>query len=501
MKTQEIFDALGLTAADVTGGNLKVYSPIDGAEIANVKKDTVADANAKIAKSVVAFKAWCKIPAPRRGELVRLLGNILREKKEALGALVTLECGKIYQEGLGEVQEMIDICDYAVGQSRMLHGLTIVSERPLHKMREIWQPLGPVGIISAFNFPVAVWSWNAALALVCGNSTIWKSSEKTPVTALACQKLFERACAEFGSDAPDGLSCILTGDRDIGEALVADERVPLISATGSCAMGRIVGAKVAERFGKSILELGGNNAIIVSPYADLDLAFQGIVFGTVGTCGQRCTTTRRLFVHEDIYDALIPRIKKAFAGVSIGNPLNEKTLMGPLIDKDSFNNMQKAIDDAKNNGGVVTGGGRVMEKEYPDAYYVNAAMVEMKGKMNNIKTETFAPILYVFKYKDLEDAIHRQNDVPQGLSSAIFTTNILEAETFTSEFGSDCGIANVNIGTSGAEIGGAFGGEKETGGGRESGSDAWRGYMRRMTSTVNYSKELPLAQGIKFDTA
>lgn len=500
MKTQEIYDALGLTAADVEGGNLKVYSPIDGAEIANVKMDTVAETEAKIAKSVEAFKAWRQVPAPRRGELVRILGNILRDKKEALGSLVTLECGKIYQEGLGEVQEMIDICDFAVGQSRMLHGLTIVSERPLHKMREIWQPLGPVGIISAFNFPVAVWSWNAALALVCGNTTIWKSSEKSPVTALACQKLFDMACAEFGEDAPDGLSQILTGDRDIGEALVADERVPLISATGSSAMGRIVGANVAKRFGKSILELGGNNAITVSKNADLDLAFQGIVFGTVGTCGQRCTTTRRLFVHEDVYDDLIPRIKKAFSGVSIGNPLDEATLMGPLIDKDSFNNMEKALEVAKSNGGVVTGGGRAMEADYPNAYYVNAALVEMQGDVDNVKTETFAPILYVFKYSDLDDAIFRQNDVPQGLSSAIFTTNILEAETFTSEVGSDCGIANVNIGTSGAEIGGAFGGEKETGGGRESGSDAWRGYMRRMTSTVNYSTELPLAQGIKFDT-
>ncbi len=500
MSKEEIYQSLGLTAADVEGGNLKVHSPIDGGEIANVHMDTVAEAKEKIAKSVDAFKAWRKVPAPRRGELVRILGNILREKKEALGSLVTLECVKIYQEGLGEVQEMIDICDFAVGQSRMLHGLTIVSERPLHKMREIWQPLGPTGIISAFNFPVAVWSWNAALALVCGNSLLWKPSEKTPVTALACQKLFERACAEFGDDAPKGLSQILTGERDIGEVLVADERVPLISATGSCAMGKIVGAKVAARFGKSILELGGNNAIIVSKHADLDLAYQGIVFGSVGTCGQRCTTTRRLFIHEDVYDEIIPRIKKAFAGVSIGNPLDENTLMGPLIDEDSFNNMEAALKVAADNGGVITGGGRALANKYPNAYYVNPALVEMDGHDANIKTETFAPILYAFKYTDLENAIERQNDVPQGLSSAIFTTNMLEAELFTSEFGSDCGIANVNIGTSGAEIGGAFGGEKETGGGRESGSDAWRAYMRRMTSTTNYSTELPLAQGIKFDT-
>lgn len=500
MNKQEIFDALGLTAADVTGGDLKVYSPIDGAEIANIKMDTVSDTEAKIAKSQEAFKAWRQVPAPRRGELVRILGNILRDKKEALGSLVTLEAGKIYQEGLGEVQEMIDICDFAVGQSRMLHGLTIVSERPLHKMREIWQPLGPVGIISAFNFPVAVWAWNSALALVCGNSVIWKPSEKSPVTALACQKLFEMACAEFGDDAPTDLSQVLVGEREIGNALVTDERVPLISATGSTAMGKVVGQNVAARFGKSILELGGNNAIIVSEHADLDLAFQGIVFGSVGTCGQRCTTTRRLFIHESVYDAIVPRIKKAFAGVSIGNPLDEATLMGPLVDEDSFNNMENALKVAKDNGGVITGGGRALEAEYPNAYYVNAALVEMDGVDANVKTETFAPILYAFKYTDLDDAIHRQNDVPQGLSSAIFTTNILEAETFTSEFGSDCGIANVNIGTSGAEIGGAFGGEKETGGGRESGSDAWRGYMRRMTSTVNYSTELPLAQGIKFDT-
>jgi len=500
MNKKEIYKALGLTAKDIEGGNLIVHTPIDGTVMANVTMDTVAQTEEKIAKSVDAFQIWRNVPAPRRGELVRILGNILRDKKEALGALVTLECGKIYQEGLGEVQEMIDICDFAVGQSRMLHGLTIVSERPLHKMREIWQPLGPVGIISAFNFPVAVWSWNTALALVCGNSVIWKPSEKSPVTALACQKLFEMACAEFGDDAPVNLSQVLTGERDIGEVLVADERVPLISATGSSAMGKVVGAKVAGRFGKSILELGGNNAIIVSKHADLDLAYQGIVFGSVGTCGQRCTTTRRLFIHEDVYDEIIPRIKKAFSGVTIGNPLDEGTLMGPLVDEDSFNNMENALSIAKKNGASITGGGRALADDYPSGYYVNPALVEISGIDANVKTETFAPILYAFKYNDLDNAIHRQNDVPQGLSSAIFTTNMLEAEIFTSEIGSDCGIANVNIGTSGAEIGGAFGGEKETGGGRESGSDAWRGYMRRMTSTTNYSTELPLAQGIKFDT-
>ncbi|MBT7545245.1 MAG: aldehyde dehydrogenase family protein, partial [Kordiimonadaceae bacterium] len=360
MNKKEIYKALGLTAKDVEGGNLLVHTPIDGTVMANVTMDTVAQTELKIGKSVDAFKIWRNVPAPRRGELVRILGNILRDKKEALGALVTLECGKIYQEGLGEVQEMIDICDFAVGQSRMLHGLTIVSERPLHKMREIWQPLGPVGIISAFNFPVAVWSWNTALALVCGNSVIWKPSEKSPVTALACQKIFEMACAEFGDDAPANLSQVLTGERDIGEVLVADERIPLISATGSSAMGKVVGAKVAGRFGKSILELGGNNAIIVSKHADLDLAYQGIVFGSVGTCGQRCTTTRRLFIHEDVYDEIIPRIKKAFSGVTIGNPLDEETLMGPLVDEDSFNNMENALSVAKKNGASITGGGRAM---------------------------------------------------------------------------------------------------------------------------------------------
>jgi len=366
-------------------------------------------------------------------------------------------------------------------------------------MREIWQPLGAVGIISAFNFPVAVWAWNAALALVCGNSVIWKPSEKTPVTALACQALFEKACKEFGDDAPQGLSALLIGQRDIGELLVDDVRVPLISATGSTAMGRSVAPRVAKRFGKTILELGGNNAIIVAPTADLDLAFQGIVFGAVGTCGQRCTTTRRLFVHADIYDQLVPRLKSAYEGLSIGHPLEEKTLVGPLIDEQSYLAMEDALNKANLDGGAVHGGGRILSNEYPHAFYVNPAIVEMP-QGSNVVEETFAPILYIFKYSDLGDAIARQNNVPQGLSSAIFTKDIQEAELFTSETGSDCGIANVNIGTSGAEIGGAFGGEKETGGGRESGSDSWKAYMRRMTSTVNYSSELPLAQGITFDT-
>ncbi len=498
MTLDDILNNIGLDKKDLEGGDLNVYSPVDGAKIASVKMDISEDVNQKVSQSVTAFKEWRQVPAPRRGELVRIYGEILRENKEALGALVTMECGKIYQEGLGEVQEMIDICDFAVGLSRQLYGLTIASERPQHKMREIWQPLGPVGIISAFNFPVAVWAWNATLALVCGDSVIWKPSEKTPVTALACQKLFEDACARFG-DAPDGLSQVIIGERDIGEALVDDKRVPLISATGSTAMGRAVGPRVAERFGKTILELGGNNAIIVAPSADLDLAFQGIVFGSVGTCGQRCTTTRRLFVHEDIYDDLTARLKKAYGGLSIGDPLDDKTLVGPLIDEQSYLAMEDALNKAQMDGGAVTGGGRVLADKYPNGFYVNPAIVEMP-EGGNVSKETFAPILYIFKYTDIEDAIARQNAVPQGLSSSIFTRDVQEAELFTSETGSDCGIANVNIGTSGAEIGGAFGGEKETGGGRESGSDSWKAYMRRMTSTVNYSSELPLAQGITFDT-
>ena len=499
MKINEIFSALGLDESLTQGGDLPVTSPIDGAVIANVQTHTSAEIEQKIDSAQRAFKQWRTVPAPRRGELIRLFGNILRDKKEALGALVSLECGKIFQEGMGEVQEMIDICDLAVGQSRQLFGLNIASERPSHKMREFWQPLGPVGVISAFNFPVAVWSWNTAIAVVCGDSVLWKPSEKTPLTALACQNIFAQAIAEFGEDAPQDLAQLIIGEKDAGEQMVASKKVPLISATGSSAMGRIVGTQVAQRFGRSLLELGGNNAIIVAPSADLSIAFQGIFFGSVGTCGQRCTTTRRIFVHESVYDELVPQLKRAYGKVKIGNPLDENALVGPLIDKDSFDNMQKALEVAKGNGGEIIGGERTLQDQYPDAYYVKPALVEMTGSVDNVKEETFAPILYVFKYTDLDEAIERQNDVPQGLSSAIFTKDVLEAEIFTSECGSDCGIANVNIGTSGAEIGGAFGGEKETGGGRESGSDAWKVYMRRMTSTLNYSKELPLAQGIKFD--
>ncbi len=492
----DVLDKLGLDAQALNQGDLSVTSPIDGKEIGRVTTHSVDQTDAIIAKSTEAFQRWKRVPAPKRGELIRVLGNKLREHKEALGALVTLECGKIYQEGLGEVQEMIDICDLAVGLSRQLHGLTIASERPGHRMSEIWHPIGPVGIISAFNFPVAVWSWNAALAVVCGNSIIWKPSEKTPIISIACQKLFEEAAREVGA-VPDGLSQVLIGDATIGARLCGDRRVPVISATGSTAMGRTVGPVVAERFGRSILELGGNNAIIVCPSADLDMAMRAILFGAVGTAGQRCTSTRRLLVHESIYGELVPALKKAYQGIRIGNPLAADTLVGPLIDEAAFDNMQAALQAV--TGGTITGGERVLADEYPAAYYVQPAIVEMPASGQTVQHETFAPILYVYPYTDLREAIGLQNDVPQGLSSAIFTNDMREAETFVSAIGSDCGIANVNIGTSGAEIGGAFGGEKETGGGRESGSDAWKGYMRRVTSTVNYSTELPLAQGIEFD--
>jgi len=496
VKLTDVLSDLGLDASVLERGDLIVTSPVDGGEIGRVTTHSAAQADAIIAKSEAAFQQWKLVPAPKRGELIRVLGNKLRAHKAALGALVTFECGKIYQEGLGEVQEMIDICDLAVGLSRQLHGLTIASERPGHHMRETWHPIGPVGIISAFNFPVAVWSWNAALAVVCGNSIIWKPSEKTPITAIACQKLFEDAAREVDG-VPEGLSQLLIGGAEIGARLTADKRVPVISATGSTAMGRRVGPVVAERFGRSILELGGNNAIIVCPSADLDMAVRAILFGAVGTAGQRCTTTRRLLVHKSVYGELVPALKKAYQSVRIGNPLDAGTLVGPLIDRTAFDSMQTALQGAAE--GEVTGGERVLADEYPDAYYVQPAIVEMPESGQTVQHETFAPILYVYPYTDLQEAIRLQNDVPQGLSSAIFTSDVREAETFVSAAGSDCGIANVNIGTSGAEIGGAFGGEKETGGGRESGSDVWKGYMRRATSTVNYSTELPLAQGIEFD--
>ena len=495
----KILSDLGLSKAEYTGGTLAVHSPIDGSLMAEVHEDTRETTASKIAAGHEAYKAWRTVPAPRRGELVRLFGEELRASKDELSALVTAESGKIFEEGKGEVQEMIDICDYGVGISRQLYGLTIASERPGHHMREYWQPIGVVGIISAFNFPVAVWAWNTALALACGDSIIWKPSEKTPLTAMACQKIMDRAIAKFGDDAPAGLSQLLVGARDVGEAMVDDVRVALVSATGSTRMGREVGPRVAARFGKSLLELGGNNAIIVAPSADLDMAIPGIVFGSVGTAGQRCTSTRRLIVHSSVYDNLVPRLKKAYSGIRIGDPLKEGTLVGPLVDEQSFNGMEKAIAAAKAEGAAVTGGGRVSVADCDGGYYAKPAIVEMPSQSNSVCEETFAPILYIMKYDTFEEAMAMQNGVPQGLSSSIFTTDVREAEMFISSSGSDCGIANVNIGTSGAEIGGAFGGEKETGGGRESGSDAWRAYMRRQTSTVNYSRELPLAQGIKFD--
>ncbi|MGQ3075366.1 MAG: L-piperidine-6-carboxylate dehydrogenase [Ferrovibrionaceae bacterium] len=494
----DIAAKLGLGPDFATAGNRVVVSPITGEVIGRVADDDAASVAAKTAAAVAAFAAWREVPAPRRGELVRRLGERLREAKEALGALVTLEAGKIVQEGLGEVQEMIDICDFAVGLSRQLYGLTIASERPGHAMRETWLPLGPVAVITAFNFPVAVWSWNAALALVCGDSVVWKPSEKTPLTALAVQALFEQVAADF-PEAPKGLCSLVIGDAAIGAQLARDERIPLVSATGSTRMGRAVAPIVAERFGRSLLELGGNNAMIVTPSADLELAVRAILFAAVGTAGQRCTTLRRLIVHKDVRDRLVPALKAAYGKVKIGDPREAGTLLGPLIDGRSFEAMAAALDKARAAGGTVTGGERVLADRYKDAFYVTPALVEMPAQADVVKTETFAPILYVMTYEKFEDAIALHNGVPQGLSSSIFTMNLKEAERFTAAAGSDCGIANVNIGPSGAEIGGAFGGEKETGGGRESGSDAWKAYMRRQTSTVNYSDALPLAQGVVFD--
>jgi len=498
MSYEKILENLGLDVSDYTNGTLAVHSPTDGRKIAAVAEVNGAEMERMIAKGKIAFDAWKNVPAPRRGELVRLLGEELRAAKEDLGKLVTLECGKILQEGLGEVQEMIDICDFAVGLSRQLYGLTIASERPGHTMREAWHPIGIVGVISAFNFPVAVWAWNTALAIVCGNAVIWKPSEKTPLTAIACCKIFDRALARFG-EAPENLSQMANGGREIGEILVASHDVPVISATGSTRMGRIVGPKVAERFGRSILELGGNNAMVVTPAADLDMAVRAILFSAVGTCGQRCTSLRRLIVHKDVKDELLPKIQKAYASIKIGDPMDRASLIGPLVDKDSFDAMEKALQEALAQGGTVFGGGRTLIDDNADGYYVKPAIVEMPEQTEVVKDETFAPILYVLTYEDLDEAIKIHNSVPQGLSSCIFSTDVRETELFLSSAGSDCGIANVNIGPSGAEIGGAFGGEKETGGGRESGSDAWKGYMRRATNTVNYSRELPLAQGVEFN--
>jgi len=473
---------------------LACRTPITGETIAHVRAASAAEAAKAIDAANGAFLAWRSVPAPRRGELVRLLGEELRAAKADLGRLVTLEAGKALSEGLGEVQEMIDICDYAVGLSRQLFGLTIATERTDHRMMETWRPLGVVGIITAFNFPVAVWAWNAALALVCGDPVVWKPSEKTPLTALAVQKLFERAATRFG-DAPDGLSTVLIGRAALGEVLVDHPRVALVSATGSTAMGRIVGPKLAARFARAVLELGGNNAAIVAPSADLDLALRAVAFAAMGTAGQRCTTLRRLIVHETVYDAFVHRLKDAYAGVSVGDPRDPATLVGPLIDEAAADAMAAALAAARDAGAVVAGGERLPG---PGAY-VRPALVEMSAQTDSVRRETFAPILYILRYADIGEAIALQNGVPQGLSSSIFTSDLREAELFLSERGSDCGIANVNIGPSGAEIGGAFGGEKETGGGREAGSDAWKAYMRRATNTINYGRELPLAQGVTFD--
>jgi aldehyde dehydrogenase (NAD+) len=493
-----LLERLGVLPAQRTGGTLTARSPIDGSTMAHVPETSVAEVEAAIARAKAAFAVWRTVPAPQRGELVRLLGEELRAAKEDLGRLVSIEVGKIVQEGLGEVQEMIDICDLAVGLSRQLYGLTIASERPGHRMMETWHPLGVVGVISAFNFPVAVWSWNTALALVCGNAVVWKPSEKTPLTALACSALLERALARFG-DAPEGLHTVLIGGRAVGEALAANPDVPLVSATGSTAMGRALAPVLAARFGRSILELGGNNAMIVSASADLDLAVRAILFSAVGTCGQRCTSLRRLIAHEGIRDELLARVGRAFRSVPIGNPLEAGTLVGPLVDDAAYCAMQAALERARQEGGKVEGGERVLADRHPSAFYVRPALVDMPGQSNVVRHETFAPILYVMAYRDFDEALTLHNDVPQGLSSCIFSNDLRETETFLSASGSDCGIANVNIGPSGAEIGGAFGGEKETGGGRESGSDAWKAYMRRATNTINYSRALPLAQGIRFD--
>ncbi|MXQ07376.1 aldehyde dehydrogenase family protein [Alphaproteobacteria bacterium GH1-50] len=496
MSHQDVLAKVGLSAEELSGGSLSVRSPIDGAHVADVHETDPGEMQAVIDRAQAAFKVWRSVPAPRRGELVRLLGEELRRSKDELGAVVTLEAGKIVSEGLGEVQEMIDICDFAVGLSRQLYGLTIASERPGHRMMESWHPMGPCGVITAFNFPVAVWSWNAALALVCGNPVIWKPSEKTPLTALASMKIMARALDRFG-DAPEGLVQCVIGGPAIGEALVASPGVPILSATGSTRMGSAVGPKVLGRWGRPILELGGNNAMIVAPSADLEMTLRAVVFSAVGTAGQRCTSLRRLIVHNSIREELVGKLVKAYAGLPIGDPRAEGTLVGPLIDHDATDRMQAALDAARAEGGKVHGGG--MAEGMDGGAYVRPAIVEMPSQTETVRTETFAPILYVMGYDDFDEAMELHNAVPQGLSSCIMTLNLREAEAFVSAAGSDCGIANVNIGPSGAEIGGAFGGEKETGGGRESGSDAWKSYMRRQTNTINFSDALPLAQGVRFD--
>jgi aldehyde dehydrogenase (NAD+) len=491
----ELLTDLGVAPLGSAGPNV-VRSPITGTVVGAAA--ATADVDSAVARATDAFGTWRRTPAPLRGEMVRILGQLLRRHKDALGELVSIEAGKITSEGLGEVQEMIDICDFAVGLSRQLHGLSIASERPGHRLAETWHPLGPTAVITAFNFPVAVWSWNTALALVCGNPVIWKPSDKTPLTAIACNALAEQAAAAVGG--PTGLTQVVLGGVEVGRGLVAHAGVPIVSATGSTAMGRAVGPVVAARFGRSILELGGNNAAIVAPSADLGLALRGIAFSAVGTAGQRCTSLRRLIVHRSIHDQLVERLAHAYGTVPVGNPLAEGTLVGPLIDAPAYDRMAAALASATDAGGHVhVGGDRLLADEAPDARYARPALVTMPTQDDLVRTETFAPLLYVLGYDELDEAIAINNDVPQGLASSIFTTDLREAERFLSPEGSDCGIANVNIGPSGAEIGGAFGGEKETGGGRESGSDAWKGYMRRATNTVNYSSALPLAQGVQFD--
>ncbi len=490
----------GLVWGGTANKNTKtIYSPVDGQAIATVNLATPADYEKVIKAAEQAFTQWRQVPAPKRGDIIRQYGNKLRQYKEPLGKLVSYEMGKIYQEGLGEVQEMIDICDFAVGLSRQLHGLTMHSERPGHRMYEQYHPLGIVGIISAFNFPVAVWSWNAMLGAVCGDVCVWKPSEKTPLTAIACQHILKEVLVE--NNLPEGIFNLIIGDAEIGALLAADNRVPLVSATGSTQMGKKVGATVGARLGRALLELGGNNAIILTEHADLDIALRAVVFGSVGTCGQRCTTTRRLIIHDSIYDEVKERLLKIYPKLPIGNPLGDNTLVGPLIDTDAVASFQKAIAVVQQEGGTLLTGGDVLTGEgFEIGTYVTPALIEAENTYQTVQEETFAPILYLIKYSgDVENAIALQNGVRQGLSSAIFSANLLQTEAFLAAWGSDCGIANVNIGTSGAEIGGAFGGEKDTGGGRESGSDAWKVYMRRQTNTINFSRELPLAQGIKFD--
>jgi aldehyde dehydrogenase (NAD+) len=506
---QEALKQLGISQVNdgtSTGSNwfsngelIESYSPVDGALIAKVKSTTKDNYEQVMQKAAEAFKTWRVMPAPQRGEIVRQFGEKLREKKEALGKLVSYEMGKSYQEGLGEVQEMIDICDFAVGLSRQLHGLTMHSERPGHRMYEQYHPLGVVGIISAFNFPVAVWSWNTALAWVCGDVCVWKPSEKTPVCGVACQNIIAEVLKE--NNLPEGISCLINGDYVVGEMMTKDTRIPLVSATGSTRMGKIVAKEVAGRLGKTLLELGGNNAIIVTPDADIKMTVIGAVFGAVGTAGQRCTSTRRLIIHDSIYDKVKHAVVDAYKQLRIGNPLDENNHVGPLIDTDAVNMYKQALEKVVAEGGnIVVEGGLLSGEGYESGCYVKPAIAEADNHFEIVQHETFAPVLYLLKYSgEVDNAIAIQNDVAQGLSSAIMTNNLREAERFLSHAGSDCGIANVNIGTSGAEIGGAFGGEKETGGGRESGSDAWKIYMRRQTNTINYTAELPLAQGIKFD--